>query len=91
MLAVYLQYTNFNPLSPHGERPLDDLADDLRRFISIHSPRMGRDEGREEKGDSPQNFNPLSPHGERPIMHSAVATHLEFQSTLPAWGETRST
>ena len=59
--------------------------------ISIHSPRMGRDPARLRPSvlvDS--NFNPLSPHGERrdaqPLKPSAAA----FQSTLPAWGETRS-
>ena len=58
---------NFNPLSPHGERP--------RR-----SPATG---GR-------YHFNPLSPHGERPGQCGIPVFPCPFQSTLPAWGETRS-
>ena len=57
---------NFNPLSPHGERPGTRMVNGQRRFISIHSPRMGRD------------------------AHSCTTmeSESEFQSTLPAWGET---
>ena len=59
--------------------------------ISIHSPRMGRDSLTLRHGDVVTDFNPLSPHGERrccswpPVGYGEV-----FQSTLPAWGETRS-
>ena len=35
--------TNFNPLSPHGERPISGINFYFRLYISIHSPRMGRD------------------------------------------------
>ena len=35
------------------------------KLISIHSPRMGRDDLLAEKTGISQNFNPLSPHGER--------------------------
>ena len=61
---------NFNPLSPHGER-LSKYIPILIHLstISIHSPRMGRDD-RETVSD----------------MTAAL-----FQSTLPAWGETRPT
>ena len=34
---------NFNPLSPHGERPREPGGTSSRFPISIHSPRMGRD------------------------------------------------
>ena len=34
--------------------------------ISIHSPRMGRDQRTPEMAPRPNHFNPLSPHGERP-------------------------
>ena len=34
------------------------------------------------------DFNPLSPHGERRLVMRFMATDEEFQSTLPAWGET---
>ena len=79
--------SDFNPLSPHGERQ-DVLraataqpafqstlpawgethqrdADLYQAGISIHSPRMGRDDVRAAYHTLNYNFNPLSPHGER--------------------------
>ncbi len=38
---------------------------------------------------SSQYFNPLSPHGERHVDDQVSEIVIEFQSTLPAWGETR--
>ena len=56
--------------------------------ISIHSPRMGRD-GKPVRQDRPDHyFNPLSPHGERLATGNLMADAGQFQSTLPAWGET---
>ena len=40
-----LDREDFNPLSPHGERPWIAAGPCLRSIISIHSPRMGRDRG----------------------------------------------
>ena len=57
--------------------------------ISIHSPRMGRDLPRQTSLKLPLNFNPLSPHGERHTDSVPPAATKIFQSTLPAWGETR--
>ena len=34
---------HFNPLSPHGERPMVVVGRAKGWEISIHSPRMGRD------------------------------------------------
>ncbi len=59
-----------------------------RRHISIHSPRMGRDCHRVKFVSLRINFNPLSPHGERPFRSFQLRTGKQFQSTLPAWGET---
>ena len=36
-------FRNFNPLSPHGERPSATVWALSAKEISIHSPRMGRD------------------------------------------------
>ena len=60
-----------------------------RRTISIHSPRMGRDRHDHQHSQRQNYFNPLSPHGERRLHAGAVLTGHGFQSTLPAWGETR--
>ena len=80
---------NFNPLSPHGERRNTVKIIRGCRWISIHSPRMGRDMILGADGLPMGDFNPLSPHGERrmPVLEECFAR--VFQSTLPAWGETR--
>jgi len=56
--------------------------------ISIHSPRMGRDQRMDTSIREIANFNPLSPHGERLDFDYKEGNDAEFQSTLPAWGET---
>ena len=58
--------------------------------ISIHSPRMGRDVQGKRANETYIDFNPLSPHGERRLHHGRFIEANQFQSTLPAWGETRS-
>ena len=76
--------------SPHTGRDLADSAVQGHACgISIHSPRMGRDEGLGENAAGSGDFNPLSPHGERPPRLAIAGRGLLFQSTLPAWGETR--
>ena len=79
---------NFNPLSPHGERPLTAPFVRCKNEISIHSPRMGRDHNNIVCFLSSDDFNPLSPHGERHILQKVFHVFTQFQSTLPAWGET---
>ena len=80
---------DFNPLSPHGERRDSGKDHVCQRPISIHSPRMGRDAGRHAGAARKEDFNPLSPHGERRGMRRVIPAIWRFQSTLPAWGETR--
>ena len=60
-----------------------------RMVISIHSPRMGRDRQHRSGIAGDPDFNPLSPHGERQLSHVSRNIGILFQSTLPAWGETR--
>ena len=127
------RFSDFNPLSPRGERHAGEgsmdsgdlfqstlpawgetgiaLVPQRLQQISIHSPRVGRDTGawwdRWRTADfnplSPRgerlslfhkfpvdrDFNPLSPRGERPTPATSRAPIAVFQSTLPAWGETR--
>ena len=59
-----------------------------RVAISIHSPCMGRDAAGVCQHLGPKDFNPLSLHGERRTVNSTNTAFSEFQSTLPAWGET---
>ena len=80
---------DFNPLSPHRERPCNSGLTPTSYPISIHSPRMGRDSIGPRPPQKRNNFNPLSPHGERTVLVPVLPPHSRFQSTLPAWGETR--
>ena len=103
--------SDFNPLSPHGERRAACRKSFPITTISIHSPRMGRDyllrgairptldfnplSPHGERpfpagygGAMPFHFNPLSPHGERRVCEGFSVAVQQFQSTLPAWGET---
>ena len=70
-----------------GETGLWKLAERVQ-IISIHSPRMGRDVQFPLYELFLCHFNPLSPHGERRAARRWMCLHPEFQSTLPAWGET---
>ena len=67
MSGLIRRMKDFNPRSPHGERP-----------AFAHRPEAGID------------FNPRSPHGERRHAHDGDRRRIVFQSTLPAWGATRS-
>ena len=63
---------DFNPRSPHGERPnqLSQGASVIK--ISIHAPRMGSDTDREGQGTWCEYFNPRSPHGERQLQSHGI-------------------
>ena len=81
---------DFNPLSPHGERPSPDCC---LIWVEDFNPLSPHGERRDY---SPAfvcciNFNPLSPHGERLVVLVYSSVSGLFQSTLPAWGETEAT
>ena len=87
--ARHIAKQDFNPLSPHGERPGGNGGLLVRR-ISIHSPRMGRDDTVAAKVATVNGISIHSPRmGRDPHKGSRRATAQPFQSTLPAWGETR--
>ena len=79
---------NFNPRSPHGERPgrLVDIMADV--IISIHAPRTGSDQEAFDAYKQQVDFNPRSPHGERHKPERQNQCVSIFQSTLPARGAT---
>ena len=81
--------TDFNPRSPHGERPSRAGVDIGLRKISIHAPRTGSDVDCSCAIASAPYFNPRSPHGERPPYNARRRGNFLFQSTLPARGATR--
>ena len=81
-----------SPISIHSPRMGRDQQKNILaacKKISIHSPRMGRDWREWIYTHVDRYFNPLSPHGERPVLVPVLPPHSRFQSTLPAWGETR--
>ncbi len=80
---------HFNPLSPHGERHLRRGKYPSPLFISIHSPRMGRDNFGQNSPATRKRFQSTLPAwGETLGRHRNRPSRYGFQSTLPAWGET---
>ena len=90
--ACHSDKENFNPRSPHGERPPAAAPAAGEAGISIHAPRTGSDSHqRPHQPPEDGDFNPRSPHGERPIPSATRAFGTSrFQSTLPARGATRA-
>ena len=56
--------------------------------ISIHPPRVGRDDQQGQSVAVPENFNPPSPCGEGQTTCASCGLSATFQSTLPVWGGT---
>ena len=82
--------SNFNPLAPCGARRHIVSCLVIRRDISIHSPRAGRDHRPAVGGLAADHFNPLAPCGARLESPCASRSALLFQSTRPVRGETKS-
>ena len=83
-------HADFNPLSPHGERPAT-LARYLHHAaISIHSPRMGRDQDTVAPENQIEVFQSTLPAWGETAKKEVSNLWIGFQSTLPAWGETRA-
>ena len=78
---------NFNPFSPHGERPRNARCPSAGQHFNPLSPH-GERRARASHHVQYDHFNPLSPHGERRRACAGVHLAVQFQSTLPAWGET---
>ena len=51
--------------------------------ISIHSPRMGRDNRERASPTRTADFNPLSPHGERPSPAYQAGAGMDFNPLSP--------
>ena len=82
------QNINFNPRSPHGERPRCFARPP--RNPSDFNPRSPHGERHLllPPCPHPRHFNPRSPHGERLNIDFLVYMVVVFQSTLPARGAT---
>ena len=79
---------DFNPRSPHGERPAPPSRAKRRGFY--FNPRSPHGERRTccRSPAARMHFNPRSPHGERQSATEPCASVSTFQPTLPARGAT---
>ena len=78
---------HFNPLPPHGGRPLGGRAGHGKVEISIHSLRMEGDLWNLDTGQaSIDHFNPLPPHGGRPSMKPSFFVPVNFNPLPPHGG-----
>ena len=60
---AYTQIVNFNPPAPCGAGHFPVFNYHNSRLISIHPPRAGRDQGRQQKRGADHDFNPPAPCG----------------------------
>ena len=90
---IYLSvFADFNPRSPHGERPSQSTCAYSQQNFNPRSPHGERRTEEATRGrTSRRNFNPRSPHGERQQIASDLTPIVQFQPTLPARGATRNT
>ena len=84
-----LYRTNFNPHSPHGERPPVPGAKPVLIYFNPHSPHGERRGPPGRTTALRSDFNPHSPHGERRRSGVPAGFYPAFQPTLPARGATR--
>ena len=83
-----LKARNFNPRSPHGERPLEDYFGLPTGVFQSTLPAWGATTLNHFLTLIMGYFNPRSPHGERLSFLIVFFGSTGFQSTLPAWGAT---
>ncbi len=79
---------DFNPRSPHGERPSAVISQARDNRFQSTLPARGATTLVDRYVIGTGDFNPRSPHGER---HDALTGNIireRFQSTLPARGAT---
>ena len=84
---LLLDYPDFNPRSPYGERPSGRTQSPALPDFNPRSPYGERRPAltvRYSYGD----FNPRSPYGERPLSKNGKRIPHRFQSTLPLRGAT---
>ena len=81
---------DFNPRSPHGERPPPPATTTVEN--AYFNPRSPHGERQRQQGlfRAGGDFNPRSPHGERQLRRTNGGRWKPFQSTLPARGATQS-
>ena len=83
ILVIVICILDFNPRSPHGERPASRFHPSIDKIISIHAPRMGSDRRCCYNIIPFDNFNPRSPHGERPMGKARCTKSHDFNPRSP--------
>ena len=78
----------FNPRAPCGARHTRTDEERSTAEISIHAPRVGRDQPPLPGRSSRRHFNPRAPCGARLKTTSPRSFLMTFQSTRPVWGAT---
>ncbi len=86
-IAYKMAEQDFNPRSPHGERPFGFFKHCAHSYFNPRSPH-GERLYIELPTLRSDNFNPRSPHGERLKNYDILKMAIGFQSTLPARGAT---
>ena len=81
---------DFNPRSPHGERPDAPESGKHCQLISIHAPRTGSDPATNNCQGVADISIPAPRTGRDNDGDDEPCVHARFQSTLPARGATRS-
>ena len=81
-----LEKIDFNPRSPHGERPDEIEVHEPPKVISIHAPRTGSDKVRDFLCKKSRNFNPRSPHGERQLLFEQCGCCRDISIHAPRTG-----
>ena len=76
--AGELHRKHFNPLPPHGGRPVQKECTPPPICISIHSLRMEGDHCGSEKRQNASDFNPLPPHGGRRRGRQCLVCYLHI-------------
>ena len=69
-LAEMVKMIKFQSTLPAWGETRQAIKAQIAELISIHSPRMGRDESTNGISGCLGHFNPLSPHGERQQTHT---------------------
>ena len=93
---IVVASSNFNPRSPHRERPTRYPVANSIPVISIHAPLTGSDPETSHSTHTLRNFNPRSPHRERPLNFPVFNSTQHFNPRSPhrerpstAWIEVR--
>ena len=82
-MVVSDDLTNFNPRSPHRERPMMITADAPEDKFQSTLPSQGATRNRQVLLLSQKNFNPRSPHRERLRRRTGTNIYVYFNPRSP--------